>query len=823
MGNLAQSQKTSEIARDLGAILVRGLRESAFLLYAAVALFFLVSLLTFDLEDPGWSHSGTGTATANGGGAVGAWIADVCLSLFGITAFLFPFLLAGYGYSMFLRRSFKEDAGHLNFALRWSGFGAAIITGAALADLHLPRPPLSLPQTSGGILGQEAADLLAGAFGGTGATILLSAVFLGGISLYTGLSWLSLLDSLGRLGLVAVDGCGAVFQTAFQWFDRFHGPEPEPEPAIAVPEEPPARIEPVIRRKAQPAEAATADRPPPVISAPPSPPPATPRVPAARAPEPAKAPPPAAKPVEAPKIAKAAKPPAKTESLPPLPPGTLPELGLLSDKAPRIKGYSQEALEDMSRLVETILADFGVQVQVMEVHPGPVITRFEIQPAPGVKVSRISGLAKDMARALSVTSVRVVEIIPGKTVIGLEIPNEERELVLLYSVICSSIYEHAASPLTMVLGKDISGQPVVANLARMPHVLVAGTTGSGKSVAVNVMILSMLFKARPDEVRLIMIDPKMLELSIYEGIPHLLTPVVTDMKEAANALRWSVAEMERRYKLMSLVGVRNLAGFNQKVAEAIDAGEPLADPMWSADKVLDGEEPPLLEPLPFIVVVIDELADMMMIVGKKVEELIARLAQKARAAGIHLILATQRPSVDVITGLIKANIPTRIAFQVSSRIDSRTIIDQGGAESLLGNGDMLYLPPGTGLPMRAHGAFVSDQEVHNVVEFLKRTGPANYIEAITKFSEDGGDFSGVKGGAGSGGGEGGEETDSLYDEAVRFVVDSRKASISSVQRRFKVGYNRAARLIEDMEKAGIVGAAETNGNRVVLAPPTAEL
>ncbi|MDD5035831.1 MAG: DNA translocase FtsK, partial [Methylococcaceae bacterium] len=448
--------------------------------------------------------------------------------------------------------------------------------------------------------------------------------------------------------------------------------------------------------------------------------------------------------------------------------------------------------------------------------PGPVITRFEIQPAPGVKASRISGLAKDLARALSVTSVRVVEIIPGKTVIGLEIPNEEREMVLLYTVLSSDLYRHSESSLTLVLGKDIGGAPVVANLAKMPHLLVAGTTGSGKSVAVNVMILSMLFKAGPDAVRMIMIDPKMLELSIYEGIPHLLTPVVTDMKEAANALRWSVAEMERRYKLMSMVGVRNLEGFNQKVRDAIEAGAPLPDPLWNPNLAVSEEEtPPPLSPLPFIVIIIDELADMMMIVGKKVEELIARLAQKARAAGIHLVLATQRPSVDVLTGLIKANIPTRLSFQVSSRIDSRTIIDQGGAEALLGNGDMLFLPPGSGIPMRAHGAFVSDQEVHNVVEFLKRTGKPDYIEEITRFTEDGGDFAGGS----RSGGESSEESDALYDEAVRFVTESRKASISSVQRRFKIGYNRAARMIEDMEKAGIVGPAETNGSRSVLAPP----
>jgi S-DNA-T family DNA segregation ATPase FtsK/SpoIIIE len=775
---LSQFYKKLTIGQDLGSVLVRGLREAAFLIYLAISLFFLISLMTFDSGDPGWSHNGTGHSIANAGGAVGAWLADFALSLLGIPAFLFPFLLSGYGYSIYKGPASKEPSSAMHYLLRWFGFGTAMAAGAALADIHMLRLPFPLPETSGGILGQEAAGLLVGAFGTAGATVLLLAFFLAGISLYTSLSWLGLLDAVGKGGLMIANG----FFAAFRAFAGTSEPvqqreESEPRNDTARDKFKPKRIEPVVKRKSQPAEIKDIKK----------------------------------EPREPFRLRKAAKP----ASLPLTNEGQLPSLDLLNSAAPKIKGYSDSALEEMSQLVETILADFGVEVQVTEVHPGPVITRFEIQPAAGVKVSRISGLAKDLARALSVTSVRVVEIIPGKSVIGLEIPNEERETVLLHSVLSSEPYQHSGSPLTLVLGKDIGGQPVVANLARMPHLLVAGTTGSGKSVAVNVMILSMLYKARPDEIRLIMIDPKMLELSVYEGIPHLLTPVVTDMKEAANALRWCVAEMERRYKLMSMLGVRNLAGFNQKVTEAIESGEPLHDPMWSADQALEGEEPPTLSPLPYIVIVIDELADMMMIVGKKVEELIARLAQKARAAGLHLILATQRPSVDVLTGLIKANIPTRIAFQVSSRIDSRTIIDQGGAEALLGNGDMLYLPPGTGLPMRAHGAFVSDQEVHNVVEFLKRTGRANYIDEITRFSEDGGDFSG---GRSSGGGDG-EELDALYDEAVRFVTESRKASISSVQRRFKVGYNRAARMIEDMEKAGIVGPAETNGSREVLAPP----
>src|SRR5690606_21717665 len=477
-------------------------------------------------------------------------------------------------------------------------------------------------------------------------------------------------------------------------------------------------------------------------------------------------------------------------------------------------GYSEEALQAMSRLLEVKLKEFGVEVAVENVYPGPVITRFEIQPAPGIKVSRISNLAKDLARSLAVISVRVVEVIPGKTTVGIEIPNEDRQIVRFSEVLAAPEYESAKSPVTLALGHDIGGRPVFADLAKMPHLLVAGTTGSGKSVGVNAMILSILFKSTPEEARLIMIDPKMLELSIYEGIPHLLCPVVTDMKEAANALRWCVAEMERRYRLMAAMGVRNLAGFNRKIKEAEEAGTPLTDPLYKRQSMED--EPPLLGKLPTIVVIVDEFADMMMIVGKKVEELIARIAQKARAAGIHLILATQRPSVDVRTGLIKANIPTRMAFQVSSKIDSRTILDQGGAEQLLGHGDMLFLPPGTGLPIRVHGAFVSDDEVHRVVEAWKQRGAPDYIEDILAGAEESG--SGFDGGGGEGGGEGSEE-DPLYDEAVRFVTESRRASISAVQRKLKIGYNRAARMIEAMEMAGVVTSMNTNGSREVLAPP----
>jgi S-DNA-T family DNA segregation ATPase FtsK/SpoIIIE len=493
----------------------------------------------------------------------------------------------------------------------------------------------------------------------------------------------------------------------------------------------------------------------------------------------------------------------------------LPPIGLLDAwHETNDSGFSKESLEAMSKLLELKLKDFGIEIEVTAVNPGPVITRFEVQPAPGVKVSRITNLAKDLARSLAIVSVRVVEVIPGKTVIGIEIPNEKRETIQFSQVLSSPDFDLSSSPLSMALGHDIVGKPVIVDLGKMPHLLVAGTTGSGKSVGINAMILSLLFKSTPEHVRMIMIDPKMLELSVYDGIPHLLTPVITDMKDAANGLRWSVAEMERRYKLMSALGVRNLAGFNKKVEDAKKAGQPIIDPIWKADPTLlqDDQSAPELEALPSIVVIVDELADMMMVVGKKVEELIARIAQKARAAGIHLILATQRPSVDVLTGLIKANIPTRLSFMVQSKVDSRTILGEGGAEQLLGNGDMLFLPPGGGVPTRIHGAFVSDEEVHRVVADWKERGTPVYIDSITRVSDEsdgsGGSFDG-----------GEEESDALYDEAVQFVTETRKASISAVQRKLRIGYNRAARMIESMEAAGVVSEMGNNGSREVLAPP----
>jgi len=745
----------------------RGLREVALLGFSACALFFLISLITFSNEDAGWSHSGSTQTITNACGVAGAWLADFVLSIFGLIAYLFPLMIFWQGYLVFSKRQLSE--GKLVAVLRWSGLIATIISGASLSYLHLLRVWVELPGSTGGILGEVTGDALLFIFGNSGATLFSLVLLLAGVTLFTGLSWLNLLDLIGKYTVFI---CRVVGTSAINFWQG------RPEKTEKTPATTPEKSE--IKPKAKPKILPTLEIPPAVIA-------------------------------QVENITRNKKEKQPRVNFDPSQ-GVLPALTLLDERDTRVKGYSQADLEEMSRLVESILQDFNVIVEVVGVLPGPVITRFELQPAAGVKVSRISSLSKDLARALSVTSVRIVEVIPGKSVIGLEIPNREREMVTLRELLASRNFEKSKSVLTLAMGKDISGAPVVADLGKMPHALVAGTTGSGKSVAINTMILSLLYRATPEQVRMIMIDPKMLELSVYEGIPHLLTPVVTDMKEASNALRWAVAEMERRYKLMSKMGVRNLAGFNQMIEDAEVNGETIRDPMFQLVNPLEeGEEFPILTTLPSIVIVIDELADMMMIVGKKVEELIARLAQKARAAGIHLILATQRPSVDVLTGLIKANVPTRISFQVSSRIDSRTILDQGGAETLLGNGDMLFLPSGTSIPIRAHGAFVDDHEVHRVVEFLKQTAPANYLEEITRESSESSD------GLGSSFGED-AETDALYDQAVEFVTESRKASISSVQRRFKVGYNRAARMIEDMEAAGVVSAAESNGSREVLAP-----
>ncbi len=837
----------------------RGLREVALLSVIAGALFFLISLVTFSNDEAGWTHSGSVQSISNACGIFGAWLADFMLSFFGLCAYTFPFIIIWQGYLTYSNR--RPEQSQTMITLRWLGAFVMIISADSLFNFYLLHTSIELPRNAGGILGQEAGTSLAVAFGNSGATLFLLAIFFAGLRLVTEISLLAVLDFIGKH---TFDLSRAFYHSFFDTLQK-HAPQPVTLQLVNEIEKPVSRKKSSHKTKHVPEESnedenesdedilgelldeiedeePVAEKKTPKKSRVKSTPEQLSMV--EKSAKPAKIPLSKrfdklietvknvkddviekAEKVKAEKLTekkvtkkiteKVTEKDLKTIQYPKK--NKLPTLDLLDDRDTKVTGYSETDLEDMSRLVEDILADFNVSVTVVGFHPGPVITRFELQLAAGVKVSRISGLSKDLARSLSVTSVRIVEIIPGKPVVGLEIPNREREMVTLRELLKSAAFEKSKSMLTLAMGKDIAGIPICADLGKMPHALVAGTTGSGKSVAINTMILSLLYKANPEQVRLIMIDPKMLELSVYEGIPHLLTPVVTDMKEASNALRWAVGEMERRYKLMSKMGVRNLAGFNQVIEDAAERGETIRDPMFQMINPLeDDEDFPILSTLPSIVIVIDELADMMMIVGKKVEELIARLAQKARAAGIHLILATQRPSVDVLTGLIKANVPTRISFQVSSRIDSRTILDQGGAETLLGNGDMLFLPSGTSIPIRAHGAFVDDHEVHRVVEFLKQTGPTNYLKEILQESSDSNDNFG--GGNSYGGGS---ESDPLYDEAVRFVTESRKASISSVQRRFKVGYNRAASMIEEMEAAGVVSAAESNGTRVVLAPPVA--
>ncbi len=748
----------------------RRLREAGMLLSFAVAAYILVALISYNVEDASWSHSGTNEVTLNFGGIAGAWIADLLFYLFGYLSFLLPVMISYNGIILVKTRNFSAEDRYQMLVIRWSGFVILLISGCALSSLHFAVEAGVMPLDSGGILGQVAGNYFSHGLGFLGATVLHLALFLAGLTLFTGLSWLALVDNTGKYTLRLID---KIIDRYYLMRDKAEGSRnrSQREKIVSASKEKqekrrPVKIEPVISQVE-----------------------------------------------ESPRVIKEKQIPLfhsnqKGDNV-------IPPLSLLDDPKPIKTGYSTSALEAMSRQLELKLQDFGIEIQVESVHPGPVITRFEILPAPGVKVNQISNLAKDLARSLSVIGVRVVEIIPGKSVMGLEIPNEHRELVVLSEILRSKAFDGSHSPLTLALGKDISGNAVVADLAKMPHLLVAGTTGSGKSVAINAMLLSLLFKATPDEVRMILIDPKMLELNIYEGIPHLIAPVVTDMKEAANALRWCVAEMERRYKIMAALGVRNISGYNRKIRDAVAAGEPLIDPLFDKKQLLlnPDAKPDELQTLPYTVVVVDEFADMIMVVGKKVEELIARLAQKARASGIHLLLATQRPSVDVITGLIKSNIPTRIAFQVSSKVDSRTILDQMGAETLLGHGDMLYLPPGTSVPERVHGAFVDDHEVHAVIEAIKQTGKPNYIENVLEEStttvlpgENPRDSNG-------------DEADPLYDEAVAVVTESRKASISYVQRRLKIGYNRAARMIEEMEASGVVSMVQSNGSREVIAPP----
>jgi len=769
------SRQSTRHASNLSEQLLRTLRESALWVFGALAFVLWLALFSYDASDPGFTQASGSGDINNAVGRTGALVADLLFNLFGRPAYLFTVMVSYFGWVIFREQKKREELTRADYSFRVGGFLAMLITSCALASLHFS--PVGFRESAGGIVGLVVGGWLESMLKLLSASVLLFFVWIASISVFLGISWLTIMDRTGHWCLVGWEYSRARIG---EFRDRAEG-----------------RRQQAARQDVFEAEKKrTAGRTPPRID-----------------------------PIMAPLETSAR---AEKERQVPLfdPPsaGELPPLSLLDDPPQQKKGYSEESLEAMSRLVELKLKDFGIDVEVVKVSPGPIITRFELDPAPGVKVSQISNLAKDLARSLSVVSVRVVEVIPGKSYVGLEIPNENRELVTLGEILKSRAYDELASPLTLALGKDISGNSVVADLSRMPHLLIAGTTGSGKSVAINAMVLSLLYKAKPEHVRLIMIDPKMLELSVYEGIPHLLTPVVTDMREAANALRWCVGEMDRRYRLMASLGVRNIGGYNRKVVDAIEAGRPIPDPTFTPPEFEDPERPvehPTLTPLPFIVVIIDELADMMMIVGKKVEELIARLAQKARASGIHMLLATQRPSVDVITGLIKANIPTRIAFQVSAKVDSRTILDQMGAETLLGHGDMLYLPPGTSVPIRVHGAFVADHEVHAVVRNLKKGGSPHYLDEILQAP-----VSPTPGLTGLEvmlpGDPVNAEQDALYDQAVNIVIETRRASISGVQRRLKIGYNRAARMVESMEQAGLVGPLQSNGSREILVPATSK-
>jgi DNA segregation ATPase FtsK/SpoIIIE, S-DNA-T family len=760
------------------------LTEGALIGCIALCLIMMVALLSYSPEDPGWSKTASSHHVENAIGPAGALFADIFFNLFGAMAFLFPLLLAARALQI-LRTCLLKEAmpfDSVTFSLRLIGFVLVMVSATSLANIQFDDSLTGYPSGFGGVLGKTISESVLEVFSFTGATVILLSLFFFGLTVFAEISWIILIDSLGIKTM-------AFSRWVLATFSEIRRKQIERNISKVAKEVRSNKFEAATKIKKQ--------RKPVTISAP--------EVTAKNS-----------KRVEREKQ----QPLFIDEKLV----GVLPPLNLLDvqDKT-TTTGFSDESLEHLSRLLEVKLQDFGISATVVEVLPGPVVTRFEIQPAAGIKVSRITGLAKDLARSMAVISVRVVEVIQGKSVVGIEIPNETREMVRLSEVLTSDAYDNSNSPLTLALGNDIAGVPVVADLAKMPHLLVAGTTGSGKSVGINAMLLSLLFKASPDEVKLILIDPKMLELSVYDDIPHLLTPVITDMKDASSGLRWCVGEMERRYKLMAALGVRNIAGYNRKIEDANKSGNPIIDPLWvfnpeemGWDQTQEPPEAPTLETLPYIVVVVDEFADMMMIVGKKVEQLIARIAQKARAAGIHLILATQRPSVDVITGLIKANVPSRIGFQVSSKIDSRTILDQGGAEQLLGHGDMLYLPPGTSVPERIHGAFVDDHEVHKVVADWKRRGEPNYLTEITDEAASSGVV--VPGFSAGDESDDNAESDPLYDEAVAFVLETRKASISSVQRKLRVGYNRAARLIEQMEASGVVSPMGNNGSREVLAP-----
>jgi S-DNA-T family DNA segregation ATPase FtsK/SpoIIIE len=738
------------------------LRRQFWLLAGAVAwLLAMLALITHHGADPAFSTSGTGDLLRNKAGQLGAWASDFALFVLGHSVWWLPLVAARAWLSALARSLRGEPPPAKHAASFWLGLVLLLAASTALESTRLYRFETLLPGHAGGVLGYTLGPPSVQWLGFAGSGVLWIAALVAGMALALRFSWLRVAEAIGE---------------RIDTFKERREALRERAEDLRLGQEAQRERDQVIDVERQSVE----EQLPIVIDKPLGELPKSERV------------------------AKERQKPLFSE----LADTRLPQVDLLDAAPGRVESVTPESLEMTSRLIEKKLKDFGVEVRVVAASPGPVITRYEIEPATGVKGAQVVGLAKDLARSLSLVSIRVVETIPGKTTMALELPNAKRQTIRLAEILGSTVYNDAASQLTMGLGKDIVGLPVVADLAKMPHCLVAGTTGAGKSVGINAMILSLLYKAEARDVRLILIDPKMLEMSVYEGIPHLLCPVVTDMKQAANALTWCVGEMERRYKLMSKLGVRQLSGYNKKIDEAGERGEVLGNPFS-----LTPEQPEPLERLPQIVVVIDELADLMMVVGKKIEELIARLAQKARASGIHLILATQRPSVDVITGLIKANIPTRLSFQVSSKIDSRTILDQMGAEALLGMGDMLYMPSGTGLPIRVHGAFVSDDEVHRVVNYLKSQGEPNYIEGIL----EGGTLDGETGEPGAPG-EANGEADPMYDQAVAIVLQHKRASISLVQRHLRIGYNRAARLLEQMEKSGLVSSMATNGNRDLLVP-----
>ena len=752
----------SNVSKQLDAESAGLAKEAWWLFFAVIGLYLVLILASYYHDDPSWTHSASENAVVrNAGGAVGAWLSDMMLYMFGFSAWWFAIFAFYAIWLVYLRLDVVAQGRKPLLFLNFFGFGLLLFSSSCLEYGHLVHLPATLPQDAGGVIGNIFDTMIRDSLGFVGSTLVLLFSMAAGFSLFTGWSWILIVEKFGA-GLIG----------AYQFILAKYRDKKDREAGKIAEQQRTEFVEQERKR--------IEDRAPIQIETPV---------------------------LEIPKSERVQRE-SQVSLFATLPDSPLPPLHLLDEPKGEIEVQSAETLEFTSRLIERKLMDFGIEVKVLAAMPGPVITRYELEPAAGVKGSQVLNLSKDLARALSVVSIRVVETIPGKSCMGLEIPNPKRQIVYLSEIMGSQAYADVNSPLAIAMGKDIAGKAVVADLAKMPHVLVAGTTGSGKSVAINAMILSLVYKAEANKVRMILIDPKMLELSVYEGIPHLLAPVITDMRQAANALNWGVAEMERRYKLMSALGVRNLAGYNVKVRDAIKDGNPITHPF-----TLTPDSPEPLDELPLIVIVIDELADLMMVVGKKVEEPIARLAQKARACGIHLVVATQRPSVDVITGLIKANIPTRVAFQVSSKIDSRTILDQMGAEALLGQGDMLYQPPGTTYPQRIHGAFVSDAEVHRVVQHLKAQGEPNYIDGIlTGGTEEGAELGDIQSAGG--------ESDPLYDEAVAIVMKTRRASISSVQRQLRIGYNRAARLIEEMERAGLVSSMQSNGNREVLASNT---